>query len=161
MELEELPVGADAVVGPARRGLRRLGAAPPAAEVAALREHFAQLGDPRGGHHLVGDQGPHQGFLPRVEANFPRPGDDERELAEQPREPLAARMAPRGPRPLSSRLIARARGPRSLGGARTPPARAPLRASQRPALPPGPWAPIYFYQERIMSLTIASKAMYV
>lgn len=62
VQLEELPIGADSVVGPERRGLRRLRAALPPAEVVALREHFAKLIDPRGGHHFVGGQCPHQGF---------------------------------------------------------------------------------------------------
>lgn len=62
VQLEELPVGADPVVGPERRGLQSLRAALPPAEVVALREHFAKLVDPRGGHHFVGDQRPYQGF---------------------------------------------------------------------------------------------------
>lgn len=88
VQLEELPISADSVVGPERRGLRRLRAALPPAEVVALREHFAKLIDPRGGHHFVGGQCPHQGFLPGMQVNFPRPGDEERELVEQPRQPL-------------------------------------------------------------------------
>lgn len=59
VQLEELPVGADPVVGPERRGLQRLGAALPPAEVVALGEHFAELIDPRWGHHFVGGQCPH------------------------------------------------------------------------------------------------------
>lgn len=62
VQLEDLAVGADSVVGPERRGLQRLGAALPPAEVVALWEHFAELIDPRGGHHFVGGQCPHQGF---------------------------------------------------------------------------------------------------
>lgn len=62
VQLEELPVGADSVVGPEWRGLWCLRAPLPPAEVVALREHFAKLIDPRGGHHFVGGQCPYQGF---------------------------------------------------------------------------------------------------
>lgn len=59
VQLEELPVGADSVVGSERCGLQSLRAALPPAEVVALWEYFTELIDPRGGHHFVGGQCPH------------------------------------------------------------------------------------------------------
>lgn len=62
VQLEEVPVGADAVVGPERSGLGRPGAAFLPAEVPVLGEHVSELIDPHGGHHFVGGQSLHQGF---------------------------------------------------------------------------------------------------
>lgn len=62
VQVEELPVGADAVVGPERSGLGNPGAPFLPAEVPVLGKHVSELIDPRGGHYFVGSQGLHQGF---------------------------------------------------------------------------------------------------
>lgn len=62
VQLEELPVGADSVVGPERRRLRHPGATFLPAEMPVLGKHVSELIDPRGGHHFVGGQSLHQGF---------------------------------------------------------------------------------------------------
>lgn len=54
IQLEELPIGSDSVVGPERRRLRHPGATFLPAEMPVLGKHVSELIDPHGGHHFVG-----------------------------------------------------------------------------------------------------------